>query len=585
MQRVTPRRTATRTVTWRRIGAAAAVVALLSTSACRSSSGSAAPAPVRGGTLTVYLSTHAISNLDPQGISWAVDASFSRLLNRTLTTTTSDGQLIPDLATDTGRPKDNNTVWDFTLKPGLKWQDGSPVTCNDVKYGIERRFAPIIGKYQGLPYPLLYLKDNPKPYQGPFDGQGLDSIQCQDQRNVEFHLSQAAGDFGYTVSVNTFAPVKVGSDGKDKLAYNFDPTANGPYKVDVANTHVDKKNFNTPSLTQLTLVRNPFWSPATDSVRKAYPDEIVAKWTDNNSQTTNDLINSTGDFANSIGLDGDASPNFVQQIINDPELSKRVLQANTTGVRYFAINTKRVQNVECRKALEYGFDKRSFRFVLGGATAGGLATSMIPPGIPAHENFDLYETNDFPDGDYQKAAKMVTDNKCKTTLRVAYPDLPIYHQLLSTVVEAYQRIGVEVDAIPVDHAQYQFKIADPKNDFDMVVSGWVPDWPNGSGVIPTLFNGAQTTGDASQNLNYAMLNDPDINSAIKAANSESKLQVQYRLWGDLDRQIMSKAAVIPVLYIGALRLYGSNVRGVTLCKQYGQPDLAVMGLGSVPNSG
>jgi peptide/nickel transport system substrate-binding protein len=204
---------------------------------------------------------------------------------------------------------------------------------------------------------------------------------------------------------------------------------------------------------------------------------------------------------------------------------------------------------------------------------------MIPPSLLAHEDFDLYETKTFPDGDYQKAAQLIKENDCKTSIRIGYPDTPIYHQLLSTVVEAYQRVGVEVTAVPVDPANYQFQIANPKNTFDMVVSGWVPDWPNGSAVIPTLFNGAQTEGKASQNLNYAMLDDPEINDAIKAATSESKLTVQYRLWGDLDRQIMSKAAVIPVLNIGVLRLYGSNVRGVVLAAGYGQPDLTVIGVG------
>ena len=136
----------------------------------------------------------------------------------------------------------------------------------------------------------------------------------------------------------------------------------------------------------------------------------------------------------------------------------------------------------------------------------------------------------------------------------------------------------------VDPAQYHFETADPKSTFDMIVSGWVPDWPNGSAVIPTLFDGAQTQGDASQNLNYSMLNDPDINKAIVAANNEENIQVQYKLWGDLDRQIMAKAAVIPVLTIGALRMYGTDVRGVTIAAGYGEPDLTVVGLGTSSSS-
>ena len=31
--------------------------------------------------------------------------------------------------------------WSFTLREGVTWQDGSPVTCEDVRYGVSRSFA------------------------------------------------------------------------------------------------------------------------------------------------------------------------------------------------------------------------------------------------------------------------------------------------------------------------------------------------------------------------------------------------------------------------------------------------------------
>ena len=32
----------------------------------------------------------------------------------------------------------NFTQWTYTLKPGLKWSNGTPITPMDVKYGVER---------------------------------------------------------------------------------------------------------------------------------------------------------------------------------------------------------------------------------------------------------------------------------------------------------------------------------------------------------------------------------------------------------------------------------------------------------------
>lgn len=565
----------------RRIGTAVAIAALLagSLAACRNGGTEAAPVPVKGGTLNVYLSTRDISTLDPQEISYGNDANFSRLVTRTLTTTTPDGRLVPDLATDLGRPTQGNTVWDFTLRPGLKWADGSAVTCEDVRYGIERWYASTVTG--GLPYPGLYLRDNVPPYKGPYSNKKLDSIQCLDTRNVEFHLQRAVGDFGYTVSVQVFAPVKVGNDHTPAAdlahSFGFNPLSNGPYKVDPAQTQmVDIGGTKAPGT--LVFVRNNFWDPATDPLRKAFPQKIVVHWDANAPEVTNNLINDTGDYRNGILLDADVAPNFVQQVINDPVLSQRVTAGSNGGVRYFALNTRRLTNLACRQALEYGFDKRAFRYVAGGATAGDLATGIIPPDLPAHANFDLYETKTFPDGDTTQAKRLLASGGCRDSITLAYPDVPLIHQEANSISDAYARIGLDVNQEALNPETYNQLIGDPTNHFDMMYTGWLPDWPNGSAVIPPLFSGAQISNPAS-NLDFAELNDPTINSLIDQAYAESILTTQYHLWGELDRKIMEQAAIVPVLYTRALRMFGSNVRGAQLTAAYGQPDLTQIGLG------
>lgn len=48
--------------------------------------------------------------------------------------------LVPDLATDLGRHNANFTSWTFTLRPGVMFSNGRPVTPQDIAYGIERSF-------------------------------------------------------------------------------------------------------------------------------------------------------------------------------------------------------------------------------------------------------------------------------------------------------------------------------------------------------------------------------------------------------------------------------------------------------------
>ncbi len=124
----------------------------LSAAACSSSTttsgaSSAPAAAVKGGTLNILMSTK-VEHWDPQRVYVGVDIEAgNRLFTRTLTTwtaTTSDTEvpkLVGDMATDTGTVSDGGKTWKFTLKDGLKWQDGSAVTADDVKYGISRTFA------------------------------------------------------------------------------------------------------------------------------------------------------------------------------------------------------------------------------------------------------------------------------------------------------------------------------------------------------------------------------------------------------------------------------------------------------------
>ncbi len=128
--------TQTRRSGLRRLLASGLVVASLgSVAACDlADAASAKPQAKKGGTLFVNIQ-NGLDILDPQRTYAAVEMNVLRLTTRTLTTYRSGpdqkaSEIVPDLATDTGRPSDDNTVWKFTLKPGVKWENGEPVVCS-----------------------------------------------------------------------------------------------------------------------------------------------------------------------------------------------------------------------------------------------------------------------------------------------------------------------------------------------------------------------------------------------------------------------------------------------------------------------
>jgi peptide/nickel transport system substrate-binding protein len=535
----------------------------------------------QGGTLRVAVNALP-ARLDPQRISAALDANVSRLISRTLTTFKSEpgkasGELASDLATDLGRPSENNTVWEFRLRDGVKWADGSAITCQHVKFGAERNFSSLS---DGLPYARTYLKDNATAYAGPYVGNntGLESVQCIDTKTIQYRLKQPVGDFNYSVGLPIFAPVKPGAE-KPDAEYNLAPLASGPYKV--------KPGSRTE--TEMTLVRNEFWARDTDKIRKAYPDQIILKVEKNVPALTNTLIEDQGEARDTIALNQDVAPNFVQQVMTDTTLQSRTAVGPSNSVRYMSINTQRIKNEKCRQALTFAFNKRKFRQAMGGSLLGELATTMIPPTLRAYQPFDHYGTKtNGGDGDVKRAEELIKQakdegNPCPDKVTIAFSDSPTTNnRYVKTVADAYVLVGIQVIFKPIPPGEYfnKLKTFEIQSEIDMSYAGWIPDWANGSAVIPPLFKSSEVAKAAlgRGGSNYSYLIDSDIDKGIDEAMQEAVIERQWKLWGELDSKISQKAVSIPILYSNAIRLHGSNVSGAFIHAGFGMPDLAALGL-------
>jgi len=262
-----------------RSGALAVAVALALSACSVSLVSSARPTPAAdapvGGTLYM-LRLGPVDSWDPQRLYVAADMAFAgRVFERTLTSwapaTEQDTlpDLVPDLATDTGTATSGGRVWRFTLRDGVTWQDGKPVTCDDVKYGVSRTFATaqITG---GMANALALLDvpsnaDGSSTYAGPYvrTGQGgFDkAVTCSGQA-ITFKLRKPVPDFNQLVALPAFGPVRADKDqGATSTTEIF---SNGPYML---------QGVWAPG-NGATFVRNPHWDRTSDPVRQAHPSRI-----------------------------------------------------------------------------------------------------------------------------------------------------------------------------------------------------------------------------------------------------------------------------------------------------------------------
>ena len=135
-------------------------------------------AVTKGGTLTILNSSTSI-NFDPAKSQNLAITTLGLLQRRLTTWDIQPGKpaaVVPDLATDTGKSSDGGRTWTYQLKDGLKFSDGTAITAADIKYGVERSFAPELSG--GLGYHKGLLAGGGQ-YKGPYTGGELASVQTR----------------------------------------------------------------------------------------------------------------------------------------------------------------------------------------------------------------------------------------------------------------------------------------------------------------------------------------------------------------------------------------------------------------------
>lgn len=497
------------------------------------------------------------SHLDPGRVYVNYNSSVSKLFTRTLTAykheQSGNIKLVGDLATDAGTTTDGGKTWKFTLKDGLKWQDGSPITSADIKYSFERLFADFIT--EGPDYAESWLVPDPKKsfrdqYKGPYDGKELDTIETPDDKTVVFKLNGAHPDFNFTVAMTGYGAVPKAHDTKQK--YDKQPFSSGPYKIV---SHVTDKS--------LDLERNPNWDPNTDPIRHAYPDKFHMEFGVQSQQTTERFLADTGNDKPAFTFHNAVAAERVQEVLNNAEVMKRSVQGLTPFTTFYNINTKRITDVNVRKAIITAWPSKQIQQISGGeVNTGKIATTVMSPTVLGYEAFDLYGKLAKPEGDPEAAKKLLAQSgNPNPTVVYAYNQTPTQEKVTVAIKEALTKAGFKVVAKPLNPTTYYDAIGPVDNKFDIYWGGWAADWPTGSTAIQPQFDGRLIADNAP---NYTHLNVPEINEAIDKANAITDAAEAGKAWAAIDRMIMEQAAIVPEYYQTYFGLYGSGLGGVKM---------------------
>ncbi|MFF7336628.1 ABC transporter substrate-binding protein [Streptomyces sp. NPDC008163] len=528
----------------------------------------------KGGTVT-YEHSSGPDSLDPGNTYYGWVQNFSRLYARSLVTFQPAAgkdslKVVPDLATGLGKASADAKTWTYTLRKGVKFEDGSEITSQDVKYAVERsNFAPE-ALSNGPTYFKAYLEGGDK-YKGPYKDKstaGLKSIETPDKYTIVFHLNKPFADMDYLAAFSQTAPVQQKAD--TGASYVQKMVSSGPYKF---SKYDESKGA--------TLVRNPEWDPKSDPIRKALPDRIELKFNVNPTTVDEHLLNdeTTADIAGT-GLQSKTQPKVLVKASEKAKTDNPYAGA----LQYLAlnVNVKPFDNIECRKAVQYAVDKQSMIDSIGGPVKGDPASTVIPPTVAGYKKFDLYPTEGSK-GDAAKAkehlAKCGHPDGFKTTL-TARSDRPDEVTAATQLQNSLKAIGVtaEIKQFPADKYFTDFAGVPAwvhKNNAGMMMMAWGADWPTGFGFLDQIVNGSAIKPSGGTNL--MELNDKGINELLVKGIGTVDTTQRNATWGEVDQKVMENASVVPLFYRKNLLYRPASAANVTVTDAYlGMYDYVLM---------
>ncbi|MFD7644346.1 ABC transporter substrate-binding protein [Kitasatospora sp. NPDC059795] len=526
--------------------------------------------PVKGGTLTI-LSNQDFDQLDPAR-NWTMPVMDVgvRMLYRTLTTFKAapgaEGlKLEADLATDLGTSSDGAKTWTFHLKDNLKYEDGTPITADDIKYNVERSYSPELAG--GPDYAVRYL-NAPAGYQGPLSGErlGKEAIEVPDAKTIVFHLKRPVAEFAYTTSLPTFSPVPKAKEAGAN--YSNHPVSSGPYKIE----SYDRGK-------RMVLVRNSNWDQATDPIRKAYPDKIVVDQTLKGGGIADRLIADQGDDKNAISY-VDLVPSKISEVLTNPDVKKRLVSENAGCTTKLDMNNTKApfDNAKVRLAMQYAVDKESFAGAMGGPAFNEIATTYLPPVLTAGAAVDHFMIK--PAGDPEKAKQLLAEagfpNGFSTEMVTSTGGKPQAESIQASL----KRVGVDVTITTVDPTAVNSIVGDKDKQPGLTSLGWCPDYPSAGTFLPMIFDG-RAIKDKSNNGNMTRFNDPSVNAELDRIAGMDDLQKANAAWLALDAKIMDLSPAVPLIWQKKPVLVGSNIAGAYAHPVWaGQLDYAAIGLKS-----
>jgi peptide/nickel transport system substrate-binding protein len=513
--------------------------------------------PQAGGTLTV-LGSGDVDYMDPNiayySVGYMAARAYSRQLYTYPATIGATTTVVPDLATAMPVTSDGGKTITITIKQGAMWDTSPPrqvsaadevrgveITCNpSTPFGGTPDFANLIVGYNTFcagfakaPATVAGIKS----YLASHTIKGVTVGSTPE--TVVFHLTQPATYFTSELALPALSPrpVELLNYLPGSAAEAQHTISDGPYKVaSYSPTH------------SIDFVRNSSWKSSTDSVRKAYVNEIKVTEGEQQTSVEQQIVTGSAD----LSWDVQPTPTQANQLIsqNNPLIN---VQSEISTNPYIVFNTQSPNNGGAlgkkvvRQALSYALQRNDLIQDAGGPKLAVPLTHVLPAqidGSPANASYYPYNPT--------KAKQLLAAAGAKNlTLKFLYrPSSATSVAMFQDIQNQLSKVGVKVTGVTASNADFYVKYLEAPSTaragaWDLSLAGWGPDWYGNAALsffLP-LFDGKVLPPLSS---NFGLFNDPAVNKLITQASTATSETQSNPDWAAADKLVMEDAAIYPI---------------------------------------
>jgi peptide/nickel transport system substrate-binding protein len=468
------------------------------------------------------------------------DRDMTQLVFSGLLRPTPEGALKPDLA-ESFTVSEDGLVYVFTLRNGLLWHDGEPLTSADVVFTIEK-----------VQDKTLEIKS---PRRASWDGV---TVKALDERNIEFTLKQPYAPFLENATMGIIPKhiwEIVPNAEFDVSFYNIEPIGSGPYRVKNV-LHEDSRGL--PVAYELTSFRKY-------ALGEPYITDLTIRFYGNNDE----LVAAFSD--GKIGQIHTVDPSLAQDLEQSGAIVTR-----TELPRIFAMFFNQSANPalamkEVRHALSVAVDRdRIVREVLSGygKTVNGplpyeVSTTSLRAVVPLSQETRISDalkilTDAGWKADEESGILKKTDTKTKKVTQlsfsVAVSDVEELKQAAMRMKEEWERLGAAVELKVYEPSTFTAEVLTPRA-FDALFFGQV------IGRIPDLYPYWHSSQRSAPGLNLAQYASRPVDKLLEDLRKTGDAEKRMKIMRDFDAEI---ARDIPAIFVYSpyfLYVRDKNVRG------------------------